>query len=70
MFCSLCPEVDVNEAGHNRSRSIAILRNGKTVKISIIIKCRRTFTWKIAGRPPLTFPYLRIEPTVIMITNF
>ena len=32
MFCSLCPEVDVNEAGHNRSWPIAILKKGKTIR--------------------------------------
>ena len=36
-------EVDINETGHGRSRSIAILKNGKTIRKTRIMEPKNFF---------------------------
>ena len=43
MFYSLCPEFGISETGHVRRRSIAILKNGKTIRKASIIESKNFF---------------------------
>ena len=45
MFCSLCPEVDISETGHIMSRSIVVLKNGKTIWKAPIMKSKVFFNF-------------------------
>ena len=45
MLCSFYPEVDINEIGHCKSRSIAnFLENGKTMRKAPIMESKNFFT--------------------------
>ena len=47
MFCSPCPEVDINETGHVRSTFIANPKNGKTIRKAYIMESKNFFTKKV-----------------------
>ena len=44
MFCYFYAEVDISETDHVRGRSIAILKNGKTIMKAPIMESRNFFT--------------------------
>ena len=43
MLCSFYSEIDICETGHVRSRSIAILKNGKTIMKAPIMESKNIF---------------------------
>ena len=44
MFCLFCPEADISETCYVRSRSIAILKDSKTVRKAPIMESKNFFT--------------------------
>ena len=62
-FCSHFPEIDINETGYFRSKSIAILQKIVKLIAKHLQWSLRTFPEKIFGRLPFTFLLVQKQPS-------